>query len=267
MRQLSQLMALGGRTVLVTGGAGHIGAVLAEALLEQGATVVLHDLNPETCSEVAGALQRRGFDRVDWVAANLASEAETRGAVRTVRERHGALDVLIHCAAFVGTTDFPGWAEPMEKQSAEAWEAAIRVNLTAAFVLIQEAAEALKATGRGAVVLISSIYGMGGPDLRLYADTPMQHPAAYGASKAGLIQLARYFATVLAPAVRVNALTLGGVLRDQPSVFVERYAARTPLRRMAVEEDFKGAVAFLASDLSAYVTGQNLVVDGGWTAW
>lgn len=267
MRQLRELIDLSGRTALVTGGAGHIGAALAEALLEQGATVVLHDLESEACSVAAEAFRNRGFGRVDWIAANLASEDETRGIVRAVRERHGGLDVLVHCAAFVGTTDFPGWAEPLERQSVEAWDAALRVNLTAAFVLIQEAAEALGATGSGAVVLVSSIYGMGGPDMRLYDDTSMQNPAAYGASKAGLLQLARYFATVLAPSVRVNALTPGGVWRNQPSVFVERYVARTPLQRMAVEEDFKGAVAFLTSDLSAYVTGQNIVVDGGWAAW
>jgi NAD(P)-dependent dehydrogenase (short-subunit alcohol dehydrogenase family) len=95
----------------------------------------------------------------------------------------------------------------------------------------------------------------------------MANPAAYGASKGGLVQLARYFATALAPEVRVNALTPGGVWRGQPDVFHQRYRARTPLGRMAAEEDLKGAALFLGSDLSAYVTGHNLVVDGGWTAW
>lgn len=267
MRPLGELMDLSGRTALVTGGGGHIGAALAEALLEQGASVVLHDLEPASCSTAAEAFRARGFERVDWVAADLTHEEETRGIVRSVCKRQGRLDILIHCAAFVGTTEAPGWTEPLERQSVEAWDAAMRVNVTAAFVLVQEAATALKATGRGAVVLVSSIYGMNGPDLRLYEGTSMQHPAAYGASKAGLLQLTRYFATVLAPSVRVNSLTPGGVWRNQPGAFLERYKARTPLRRMAVEEDFKGAVAFLASDLSAYVTGTNLVVDGGWTAW
>jgi len=117
------------------------------------------------------------------------------------------------------------------------------------------------------VILVSSIYGMVAPDWSLYRDTTMANPAAYGASKGGLIQLARYLATLMAPAVRVNALTPGGAWRGQPDPFHERYKARTPLRRMATEEDFKGAAAYLASDLSAYVTGQNLIVDGGWTAW
>jgi NAD(P)-dependent dehydrogenase (short-subunit alcohol dehydrogenase family) len=95
----------------------------------------------------------------------------------------------------------------------------------------------------------------------------MANPAAYGASKGGLLQLTRYLATTLAPTVRVNMLTPGGVFRNQPEIFVERYIANTPLRRMASEEDFKGSAAYLASDLSTYVTGQNLIVDGGWTTW
>jgi NAD(P)-dependent dehydrogenase (short-subunit alcohol dehydrogenase family) len=108
---------------------------------------------------------------------------------------------------------------------------------------------------------------MVGPDMRLYEGTGMGSPAAYAASKGGLLQLTRWLATVLAPTIRVNAVTPGGILRGQPQVFRERYIARTPLGRMGSEEDLQGAVAYLASDLSAYVTGHNLVVDGGWTAW
>ncbi|HAR97324.1 MAG TPA: short-chain dehydrogenase [Syntrophus sp. (in: bacteria)] len=263
MRTLKELMNLEGRVALVTGGAGHIGFAIAEALHELGALTVLHDLKKEDCAAAVGRLEVRA----DWITADLLDEGQTRGIVRTILERHDRLDILVHCAAFVGTTAFPGWAEPMERQSVQAWEAALRVNLTDAFVLVQEAAPALRASGRGSVIFVSSMYGMVGPDMRLYAGTPMQHPAAYGASKAGLLQLTRYFASVLAPQVRVNALTPGGVWRDQPNAFHERYKERTPMARMAVEEDFKGAAAYLASDLSAYVTGQNLVVDGGWTAW
>jgi NAD(P)-dependent dehydrogenase (short-subunit alcohol dehydrogenase family) len=143
----------------------------------------------------------------------------------------------------------------------------MRVNLTSAFILAQEAREALAASGRGAVILFSSIYGVVAPDWSLYAQTPMNNPVGYGASKGGLLALTRYLSTVLAPRVRVNAISPGGVLRGQPQAFQDRYVARTPLARMAVEEDVKGAVAYLASDLSAYVTGHNLLVDGGWTAW
>lgn len=267
MKTLKELMDLHGRVALITGGAGHIGSALAEALLEQGTLTVVHDRDETTCTRAVDGFRARGLDRVDWIAADLLDEAQTRGIVRTTLKRHGRLDILIHCAAFVGTTAFPGWAEPMERQSTEAWEAALRVNLTDAFVLVQEAASALKASGKGSVVFVSSMYGLVGPEMRLYEGTPMQHPAAYGASKAGLLQLTRYFASLLAPQVRVNSLTPGGVWRNQPEAFHERYKMRTPLGRMAVEEDFKGAAAYLASDLSSYVTGHNLVVDGGWTAW
>jgi NAD(P)-dependent dehydrogenase (short-subunit alcohol dehydrogenase family) len=108
---------------------------------------------------------------------------------------------------------------------------------------------------------------MVGPDFRLYTGTPMGNPGAYAASKGGLIQISRWLATALAPGVRVNSISCGGVERQQPRAFITRYVDRTPMQRMATEEDFKGAVAYLASDLSAYVTGHNLAVDGGWTAW
>ena len=179
----------------------------------------------------------------------------------------GGLDILIHCAAYVGTTQIPGWAVPFEQQTVAAWDSALRVNLTAAFVMAQEGQAALVASGHGSIILFTSIYGLVGPDLSLYSGTDMQNATAYGVSKGGLIQLTRYLATVMAPRVRVNAIAPGGVWRGQPDVFRERYEVRTPLRRMAIEEDLKGAVAYLASDLSSYVTGHTLVVDGGWTAW
>ena len=143
----------------------------------------------------------------------------------------------------------------------------MRVNVTSAFVMVQEAREALVTSGCGSVVFVSSIYGVVGPDMRLYEGTELANPAGYGASKAGLIQLARHLGMILAPRVRVNAITPGGIWRDQPEVFTNRYCERTPLGRMASEEDVKGAIAYLTSDLSSYVSGHNLVVDGGWTAW
>ena len=267
MRSLNELMRLDGRVALVTGGAGHIGVAIAEALMELGATVVVADLDDAACRQRVEELQEHCGSPAHWLTANLLDEAETRELVRATIARYNGLDVLVHCAAFVGTTGFPGWAEPIERQTVAAWDAAIRVNTTAAFVLTQEAGPALARSGHGSVILVSSIYGLVGPDMGLYDGTFMQHPAAYGVSKAGLLQLMRFLSTTLAPAVRVNAIVPGGVWRDQPEVFHSRYKARTPLGRMATEEDFKGVAAFLASDLSAYVTGQSVVVDGGWTAW
>ena len=181
----------------------------------------------------------------------------------------GGLDILVHSAAFVGTSAIPGWSVPFPEQTVAAWDAGMRVNLTSAFVIAQEAREALAASGNGSVVLVSSIYGLVGSDPSVYEGTGMNadRVLAYSASKGGLLQLMRHLATLLAPRIRVNAISPGGIERGQAEAFRRQYAARTPLKRMGREEDLKGAVAYLASDLSAYVTGHNLVVDGGWTAW
>lgn len=268
MRRLNELMDLSGRRALITGGAGHVGLAIGQALMELGAQVAVLDREPVLCEQRAAELAgTAGIGRTVGVACDLADEGATRRAVQRTAEVLGGLDVLVHAAAYVGSAPGPGWAVPFEQQTVAAWDAALRINLTAAFVLVQEARALLAASGRGSVIFIDSIYGIVGPDFRLYEGTAMVNPTAYGASKGGLLQLTRHLATLLAPRVRVNAISPGGILREQPEAFRRRYEARTPLGRMATEEDMKGAVAFLASDLSAYVTGHNLVVDGGWTAW
>jgi NAD(P)-dependent dehydrogenase (short-subunit alcohol dehydrogenase family) len=267
MRSLRELSDLCGRRAFVTGGAGHVGFAILETLVELGATVAVSDLDASQCAQRAELLNARRAGSAVPAACDLADENATRSALRQVVADCGGIEILVHCAAFVGTTDYPGWAVPFEQQTADAWRRAMEINLTSAFVLAQEAQTPLRASGNGSIILIGSIYGLIGPDMRLYADTSMANPAAYGASKGGLLQLTRYLATVLAPSVRVNAISPGGIQRNQPDVFRARYERRTPLGRMGSEEDLKGAIAYLASDLSAYVTGQHLVVDGGWTVW
>jgi NAD(P)-dependent dehydrogenase (short-subunit alcohol dehydrogenase family) len=268
VRSVAQLMDLTGRRAFVTGAAGHVGRMVCGTLAELGASVALADLDGGACERDAKTLMAnaRKIQAVP-VSCNLSDEAATRRAIRTAIERLGGLEILVHCAAYVGTSQMGGWAAPLSEQSVAAWDAALRVNLTAAFILAQEAQTALSQSGQGSVIFISSIYGVSGPDFRLYEGTTMANPAGYGVSKGGLLQLTRHLATALAPRVRVNAISPGGIERGQPHEFQERYVQRTPMGRMASEEDLKGAVAYLASDLSSYVTGQNLMVDGGWTAW
>lgn len=268
MRSLRDLMDLRGRVALITGGGGHIGASIAEALAELGAAIALLDMVEENCISVSRRVREAYGVRTLPMLIDLSDEDATRSVPARVLDLFGRLDVLVNCAALVGTSELRGWAVPFLEQASETWKLALEVNLTAPFVLTQACAQALKDSGHGSVINVSSIYGVVGPDLSLYGDSGrMGNPAAYAASKGGLLQLTRWLATVLAPDVRVNAITAGGVWRGQPEAFHARYVARTPLRRMAIEEDFKGAAAYLASDLSAYVTGQNVVVDGGWTAW
>jgi len=267
MRSVKELMNLAGRTVAITGGAGHIGRAMGDAVAELGASVAVIDLNPEACEETATRLAEKHGVKSAGFPVDLAEETAVRELPGQVAERLGGLDVLVNCAAFVGTSGLEGWVVPFEEQSVDTWRKAMEVNLTSVFTLTQAATPLLKASGYGSIINVSSIYGVYGPDLRLYEGTGMGSPAAYAASKGGLIQFTRWCSTVLAPDVRVNAITPGGVARNQDERFVERYEGKTPLQRMATEEDFKGAVCYLASDLSAYVTGQNIILDGGWGVW
>lgn len=145
----------------------------------------------------------------------------------------------------------------------DTWRRAIEVNLTAVFHLCQGLAPLLRNSEGGSIINIGSIYGSLAPDWGLYAGTEMGNPAAYGVSKAGLMQLTRWLSSTLAPDIRVNAISPGGIYRNQPQEFVDRYEKKTPLKRMATEDDIRGAVALLSSDLSCYITGQVLCIDGG----
>jgi NAD(P)-dependent dehydrogenase (short-subunit alcohol dehydrogenase family) len=266
-RDIAELARLDGRVAIITGGAGHIGAVIADAMAEQGAVVALVDQDADRCHAVADDIANRRETRTIPIVADLADELDTRSIATRVLEAAGGIDVLCHAAALVSAQPLTNWTTPFDEQGTETWRKALEVNLTAVFVLTQACTSALREGGRGSVITIGSTYGLVGPDWRIYEGTDMGNAAGYAASKGGVIQLTRWLATTLAPAIRVNALTPGGVFRDHPERFRQAYEARTPLRRMATEEDYKGAAVFLASDLSRYVTGHNLVVDGGWTAW
>lgn len=267
MRTIAELETLSGRKALVTGGAGHVALAVEETLIELGADLMLSDKDVSKCIQRAGVLTKGRDARVLTSACDMTDTEAVRSLVSEAAEQLGGLDILVHCAAIVAASRKSGWAVPFERQSVDAWEDELRIELTAMFVMAQQARPLLEASDRGSVILFSSIYGFCGPDLRLYEGTEMGNPVGYGVAKGGVLQLTRYLATMLAPRIRVNAISPGGMWRDQPKAFVNRYSDRTPMGRMTTEEDIKGAVAYLASDMSAYVTGQNLVVDGGWSSW
>ena len=255
------------RRVLITGGTGHLGCIMAETLAELGASIILLDRPEADFTAIKNRLEKVWGTECWTVSCDLESEEDRKWAIEQIKSDGKGLNCLINNAAFVGTAGLEGWAVSFEQQSLQAWRRAIEVNLTAPFHLSQAFMPELKAAVGGNIINITSIYGEYGPDWRLYETTQMGNPAAYGATKGGLAQLTRWMATTLAPAVRVNAISPGGIFRNQPEIFVERYTNRTPLGRMAVEDDFRGIVAYLASDLSAYVTGQIIGVDGGWGSW
>lgn len=264
---IRELMNLKGRHALITGATGGLGRMMAETLAELGADLVLVDRPGSDLQTLSDALSRRWEAKVRQRHCDLEHQAQRAALMDWLRSSSEGLNILVNNAAFVGASDLKGWAVPFEDQTVETWRRALEVNLTAVFETCQALTPLLKVAEGASIVNISSIYGAYGPDWRLYDGTSMSNPAAYAASKGGVIQLTRWLATTLAPRVRVNAISPGGVFRNQPETFVSRYRDRTPLGRMATEDDFRGALAYLATDLSAYVTGQNILVDGGWGVW
>ena len=267
MKSIQELSNMKGKVSLITGGGGHIGKAIAETVAELGSDVLLIDLEAAVDSDFSQRLATEYGTRIDWLASDLTKKDTISEIVDHLNATGTPLDVLINNAAFVGTSDLQGWSTDFENQSVESWNKAMNVNSTSIFTLTQACTPLLRQSSSASIINISSIYGMLGPDLRIYKDTNMGNPAAYAMSKGGVIQFTRWLSTVLAPTIRVNCISPGGVKRNQAESFQEAYCQKTPLQRMATEEDFKGAVAFLASNLSTYVTGHNLVVDGGWSAW
>jgi NAD(P)-dependent dehydrogenase (short-subunit alcohol dehydrogenase family) len=257
---------LRGRTAFVAGACGEIGRAICHALAEQGCTVAVADVKAEDCAGLTTELQQLSGREHMPVSGDLAQEDELHNLLKDV-SANGPFHIVVHCLGIISSVPIPGYAVPFEEQTLSAWELAMKTNLTSAFLLAKHIYPYLEKKGRSSVIFISSIYGSYGPNWRLYDGTSMGNPVAYGATKGGLEQLMRYLATQWAPGVRVNCVAPGGIQHGQPATFIKRYEEMTPLNRMANPEDVAGPVVFLASDAARYITGQNLMVDGGWSAW
>ena len=264
---LKNLSDMSDATVLITGGLGYLGCVMAETLAEHGAEIIILDKDDAKFDILKKNLHANFGINCQFIQCNLEIEQERTNAIENLKNNKTRVSCLINNAAYVSGTNMLGWTTSFEKQSLEVWRRAIEVNLTAAFHFAQAFSPELKNEKDGNIINITSIYGQLGPDWDLYKDTQMGNPAAYSVSKGGLEQLTRWLATTLAPEVRVNAVCPGGISRNQPSNFVSRYEKRTPMKRMATENDFKGVISFLASQQSSYVTGQTINVDGGFSSW
>ena len=266
MVSVMSLFDLKERSAIVTGAAGFLGGAISHAFSEAGANVALVD-RVSTQNQL-GQLPQSGNQTHKSILVDLACEKDCKALPKDIVNSLGSLDIVVNCAAFVGTENLEGWTSSVESQSIETWRESLEVNLTAPFILTQAALPYLKQSVSASVINIGSIYGVLGPDWSLYDDSDIcGTPAAYGAAKGGLMQMTRWLATTLAPSIRVNAIVPGGVERNTPERFKNAYASRTPLGRMATEDDMVGAALFLASNASSYITGQCLMVDGGWSAW
>ncbi|HET7011657.1 MAG TPA: SDR family oxidoreductase [Anaerolineales bacterium] len=268
-----EAFSLDGRVAVVTGGAGLLGTGFCRTLAAAGASVAVLDMDHDRAEHVAGSIRSQGRSALA-VGADVTAPGSLREAAARIQAELGEVEILVNSAAKDPKFDpahRESAANDFEGFSLEIWDEALKVNLTGAFLAAQVFAPAMLRHGKGSIVNICSTYGLVGPDQRIYAregQAPQFKPVYYSVTKAGILGFTRYLATYYAGKnIRVNALTPGGVFADHDPDFVARYSARTVLGRMAEQGEMDAALLFLASDASSYMTGSNLVVDGGWTAW
>lgn len=255
------LFALRGKTAVVTGGAGLLGRALAEGLGRQEATVYVADVDERKALEASKRLRKKGL-KVQAILLDIRDEASIVRCLKEIIRSEGRMDIWVN-NAYPRTSD---WSLPLEKIPSVSWKENIDAHLNGYCLCCQKAAEIMRKQRSGSLINMASIYGSLGPDFTVYEGTSMTMPAAYSAIKGGVVNFTRYLASYYGKyGVRVNSVSPGGVLDGQPRRFVRNYCLRTPLGRLAKPADVVGAVIYLASEASGYVTGQNLVVDGGWS--
>jgi NAD(P)-dependent dehydrogenase (short-subunit alcohol dehydrogenase family) len=258
---VSTLFNLSGKVALVTGGYGHLGTAISTGLAEAGASVYVLGRSKKKFSE---AFHEVSYTSIWFQECDISDTQSIKEAFAAVEAREGKLDVLVNNA-------FYSKGQNPEGLTDEEWAFSIDGNLNSVYRCIREAIPYFKTSG-GSIINVSSMYGMVSPDFSIYEESPaFLNPPHYGAAKAGVLQLTKYFACYLGKSsIRVNAVTPGpfpNEMVQQNEVFVAQLKRKNPLGRIGQPEDLKGAFVYLASDASAFMTGQNMVIDGGWTAW
>jgi NAD(P)-dependent dehydrogenase (short-subunit alcohol dehydrogenase family) len=267
------LFSLTGKNAVVTGGIGILGRCFCQGLAEFGANVAVVDLDQQEVSRFAGELASEFGIKAVGIRCDVSDPALVAGMVKQAVEFFGEINIL-HNNAASKSMDLDAFFASFEDYSLNEWRRIMSVNVDGMFLVAQAVGGQMIAQGKGgSIIQTSSVYGILGSDQRIYEGSyylgrPINNPGVYSTSKAAVIGLTRYLATNWAEkGIRVNTLTPGGVESGQNETFKEKYSARVPMGRMAQAHELLGAVIFLASDASSYVTGQNIVVDGGLSAW
>jgi NAD(P)-dependent dehydrogenase (short-subunit alcohol dehydrogenase family) len=267
---------LEGKVAIVTGGGGQLGTEFCRTLAEAGASVVVADLLIDHANGTSKLLTDSGYANIPFELDVTRIESTLELVAETIK-RFGRLDILVNCAALDPKFDPDAASKGIapgafEDYPLEQWNAALNVNLTGIFLVTQACVKPMIAQGKkGSIINICSTYGLNGPDQRIYIKDGKRvafKPVYYTTTKAGVMGFTKYLAAYYAETeIRVNALTPGGVFNNHEEYFVKNYSAKTILGRMAKKDEMNGALLFLASDASSYMTGNNVIVDGGWTAW
>lgn len=269
--KMKELFSLKGKVAIVTGALGLIGRNHCMALNEAGASIVVADTNEQKCADFA----KHYLDESIGTYLDVTRKESVVEMRETILRKYRRIDILVNNAAINDMFEEPKAAteqSKFENYPLELWQKSLDVNLTGVFLCSQIIGSQMVKQGNGSIINIGSTYGIAAPDQSIYKDEEgnqtFYKPPAYSVTKGGVIMLTKFMAAYWGNAgVRVNTLTPGGVKNVQDEFFVENYSRRTPLGRMAEPVDYKGAVVFLASDASSYMTGSNLIIDGGWTCW
>jgi len=273
---VKDMFDLGGRVAVITGGAGLLGVKHAEALAELGATIVLVDIDASAAEQRAAEIAERFGTQASGLAADITCPEAVEQLGQTVLSMFGRVDILINNAAHNPKMESGGGKQfsRLENFPLEMWDKDVAVGLTGSFLCSRVFGAAMAAAGGGVILNVASDLGVIAPDQRIYRqeglpeDQQPVKPVTYSVVKHGLVGLTRYLATYWADAgVRVNAISPGGVYNNQGDAFVKKLTDLIPLGRMADKDEYKGAIAFLCSDASSYMTGANLNIDGGRTTW
>jgi len=272
---MSDLFSLKNKVAVVTGALGLLGKQHCYALAEAGANVVVTDLNEDRCEAFAHELGVATSTQPIGIAVDITRRLSIETLKDQVKKNYGSIAILVNNAAVNDAFENPAAAadqSKFENYPIELWQKSLDVNITGTFLCSQVMGGMMAKQGSGSIINIASTYGIVGPDQSLYSRADgtqsFYKSSSYPTTKGAVIAFTRFLATYWAKnGVRVNALSPGGVENGQDENFIKNYSTRTPLGRMAQPSDYKGALVFLASDASRYMTGTNLVVDGGWTAW
>ena len=258
------------KTVILTGSAGRIGEQFSHALSSAGANVILVDIEEQKNQKLEKNLKKLYGTKPMAFSTDITDEKQVQALRQEILKRYSKIDVLINNAHFSPRTD-PNRDSSFENFPLYLWEKTVNPNLKSIFLCSKEIGKTMAKQKKGVIVNISSIYGLIGADQRIYGKTKLNSPAHYATVKGGIVNLTRYLAAYWGDKnIRVNTLTLGGMFDKklhQDKKFVKNYENKTILGRMGQSDDYDGAILFLTSDASKYLTGANIVVDGGWTAW
>ena len=253
------------KITIITGSSGYLGQMIANTYAELGSNLILIDKRRINFSLMKKKYKEKYNVNIYYKKCDLEKEKDRKKLITWIKNNFKKIDVLVNNAAMTGASKNSDYSEKFNKQSLATWNRALNINLTSVFDLVKNLSPLLKKSKNSKIINISSIYGFRSPKLMIYEKTKINNPAAYSVSKNSIIHLTRWLATNLSPEIRVNCISPGGIYREQPRSFVKKYKALTPMKRMATENDFKGAIIFLSTQMSDYVTGQNLIIDGGWS--